>query len=278
VVTEYTYYPLNDPTGSAGSTPGPDGEGLRASMTRDVRQTPTRATYLPGVALAPLTTTWRYNDLGDLAETVDPLGLVTRRETSRLHALVRLTEDAGAPKPVVTRFRYDEDGNLAYAALEQPGAGAAAGGPRLVEKWERDRAANTLVHTATREQGADVVEKAEFDANDDLTAFRPGDVVADPASASWTGFQPDERGRPAVIREGAGNPVPLETRHRWSASGNLAAVETPAALTTTVHEDGFAVPAGVTGPAGRVVEALPDSSAQPDRHPRRRRPAFPGPG
>jgi len=166
-----------------------------------------------------LETSFSFDTVGNVVQETNPLDHTTTYEYDSLRRLVQATTPA--PFNYVTRFTYDEDGNLITLQRE-------TGDP--TDPWQERSFTYTLTgYQETREDPAGHVSTFQYDVADRLWKIND-------AEARTTEFQYDAVGRFYRVIDPLGN---VREEYAYTPNGRIATFTDANGNTTRYEYDGF---------------------------------------
>lgn len=259
IVTSYSYYPYDDPTGTAGGAPSTSEGGLLAQVQRDV-QDPDAASLRQSwlgtdSSPAPMTTSWRYNNTGALTSLTDGFGIQHTLAPNQLGEITGVTAavaSPGAPPLSITRnFDYDWRGLMARTVL------GAAG---LTDTLNYD---NVGLFSSLGQSSSDGTASSGLvlDANSDLKKLRPAELESGRFPTCGSEVVLDERGLllnslegTAATNDTTSGAALLTTQYGRSPGGLLNALIAPGNFTYRLFQNGFGESHTAASPAGNAVQ------------------------
>jgi RHS repeat-associated protein len=265
VVTSYSYYPYNDPTGAAGGAPSPSEGGLLAQVQRDVQDAnaaPLRQSWFGADnSPVPMTTSWQYNNTGALVSITDAFGIQHTLAPNQLGEITGVTAAAaspGAPPLSITRnFDYDWRGLMARTVL------GAAG---LTDTLSYD---DVGLFSSLGQSSSDgtATTRLVLDANNDVKKLRPAELESGRFPTCGSEVVLDERGLllnslegTAATNDPAAGAALLTTQYGRSPGGLVNALTAPGNFTYRLFQNGFGESHAAAGPAGDAVQWLAEST------------------
>ncbi len=256
-VTEYTYYPEDDPDGdgqktfSAYAAPSGKALGYLQSITVDSKASTRRRADSPAPTV--LNTTYRYDPAGNPIGVQDGRGVTTRIEVNAANEIVALTRGAEVaaaaqngqlltgeePLRYRTAFYYDSNGRVIRKESENRGGSTPGVGASIDETFRYDILDNLVAQTKEVDAGKSLITRFAYDANELLTSVTApeGTVTAltyderDLAFTETRGFGTPEAATQQVDYDRNGNRIRVLDAEDTDGDGRRGAV--------TFQRDGF---------------------------------------
>lgn len=170
------------------------------------------------------TTTYDYDDNGNLELTTDPRGYDIVTEYDSLNRPLKITDQAGE----ITTYEY-QDGGLAIVETDPKGI------TRTVHK-------DVLERDVSKTQGDGGIIRNQYDANDNL-------VQTTDAKGTASQVEYDAMDRPVALTEALGSSVARTSRKEYDPQGNVILEIDPDGNQTGYEYNAFNEPKKVTDPA-----------------------------
>ena len=210
-VTQYSYYPENNPNGDGQNlTPG-----VGAGPYGYLKQTTVDATSKPirdsggNPTPASIVNAYSYDPIGNLTRRIDARGIATDYSVNQLNQVVQVTRASAhnllatsVPEPLpltdfqyLTRIYYDLNDNVVHSQVEDRGNTSGTGG--FVDTlYQRDILNNTVQMTCEVSTNSSLVSNYRYDANENCVL-----TVAPVGTATTRTF--DERNLLFQVTRGA---------------------------------------------------------------------------
>jgi RHS repeat-associated protein len=231
-VTDYEYFPEDDPDGDGQKTFAPyvalrpdTRNGYLAAVTVDSRPSPRRDPTAP--APVALTTRYAYDPVGNVIGVRDPRGVWAELEVNQLNEVVAVIAGADITAAVAsgqlltgeaafgyrTRFHYDHNGRVVRKEVENRDETTPGVGPFVDQRFTFDILDNVLsTFTEVDAQGG-VLTQFRYDPEELL-----GRTVQPEGNAIEITY--DERNLPLTLTRGAGTPEAATVRFDYDRNGN----------------------------------------------------------
>jgi RHS repeat-associated protein len=201
-ITQKKYYPATNPQGAGGILPGDGGSGYLGQTIVD----------RDGLAL---TTTFRYDAVGNMIELENARGTVTRLEVNSANEVVSITRDVGG-LALRTENYYDDNGRVTTTrAQSAPGAGTY-----VVKSFVYDTLGKIVEERISRE----VTSAIEVPEGEITTLYRydpSGNLVLTRSPEGvFTFTSYDERDLPYTITRGLDSVTQSIVRFDYDQNGN----------------------------------------------------------
>jgi YD repeat-containing protein len=243
VAADFTYHPKGR---LAAITNAPDGHGYRRVDTFAYYTNGPQSGYLQSIAIdepgVQLTTTFEYDDRGNLTRAVDPRGNDCKWHNNALNQCVRFETPTNLVARCATDYFYDANNNLVQVATEVRDETDALLGSRLVLRGlDRSHRLTRMMCSVNSTQF--MTNDFVYNNNDQCVLALGGEAVAGVDPHHAVAYQYDERGLTYLETAAPGSPVQNTTQYDYDASGNLTrlsdGLESSPAVTTFEY-DGFA--------------------------------------
>jgi RHS repeat-associated protein len=230
-VSEYHYYPENDPDGDGVPITGArivlSGEPrgyLRAEVS-DAATSPRRSSATPPVGLETL---FEYDAVGHVIGVRSPRGVVTGFEVTALDEVVRVVRgenisaaiasreliSEGTAFAYLTRFHYDANGRVVLREEENRGGATPGVGEFVARRFVHDILGNIVEAAVEVDATREAVQRLRYDPNELLVA-----MVSPEGNRVEVSY--DERNLPLDVTVGAGSPEASTTRRDYDLNGNI---------------------------------------------------------
>ncbi len=219
-----------------------NGSGFRRRDTFSYYMTGPQAGYLHQQVIDPnglaLTTTYEYDERGNLVRAVDPKGNDTLYVLNQRDQIVRTTSrevTTGSGVRYSADLFYDLNDNLVKKSVEnRDELGVLAPNTNVDVEWGFDY--RNLVRSVTEEvdPNQSVVTEFQYDDNANLTLVRNPEAVSGGDPGNTVSYFYDERGLPFRTIGAPGSPIQSTTQYDYDGNGNLTRRSTGIEATPSV--------------------------------------------
>jgi RHS repeat-associated protein len=212
-----------------------------------------------------LTTTFEYDEVGNIVRVIDPKGndsLVTFNELNQVvqtqSAAVSTALTRGSLRYETFAF-YDENDNIVQISVANIDETGAVRPNAFIDTFFTYETLNLLTSIQREENEVDdVVEEFEYDANRNRTLHRKGEATDGDQPANRVVTEYDERDLPFLVAQAGGAPVSSTNQFDYDGSGNPKRVSLgieDAQRVKLNDYDGYNRLASSTDPMGNVMSA-----------------------
>ena len=230
-ITQYFYYPENDPDGDGVKTFSPyralgkGNSGYLASLVADAGLTPRRVTDVDPVAAR---TQFGYDPVGNIISILDPRGVLTALEVNPANEIIRLTRGADVsaalasgeliidedPFAYETRIHYDYNGRIVLNEVENRDGNTSGVGGFVEQRNTFDILGNLVREEQEVDASTTLVTEYFYDENENLNLVRQPE-------GNETATVYDERDLIFQITRGLGTAEESTTESHYDLNGNL---------------------------------------------------------
>ena len=236
-VTEYLYYPENDPDGdgiptfSVFRTLGTEPIGYLAGVVSDARDSPRRISPVESLALQ---TQVHYDEVGNTISTLDTRGVLSLIEVNALNEVVTMTGGADvsmavdkgelitgeSPLAYMVRMRRDYNGRVVLNEIENRNSNTPGVGAFIEHSFTYDILGNTVSIEKEIDATSSIITEYRYDENENLVSVKQPE-----GNEVLTTY--DERDLVLTVTQGAGSPEASTVTFEYDQNSNRV-IETDA--------------------------------------------------
>ncbi len=229
-VTEYVYFPENDPDGDNEKTFSPylalsnSPKGYLSEIVRDSVDSPRRLSPIEPVVLR---SKFWYDPVGNVIGALDPRGVFSEIEFNELNEIVstmRGTDisEAATKSELITgesalayrlRRHYDHNGRIVLTEIENSDGNTVGVGGFVEESTTYDILNNVVMSETEVDASSSVVSEFRYDENENLTLIRSPE-------GNEVGVVYDERDLVLTVTRGQGDSDASTTRYDYDGNEN----------------------------------------------------------